>query len=106
MVLIVGPPLVCTDLSHNGLPLYLARPIRRWEYVLGKASVLVILLSAVSWIPLLLMFFLQAYLAGNGWLWDNLRIGAGIFVGSWIWILVLSLLALFAGLYLARAVVQ
>jgi ABC-2 type transport system permease protein len=36
----------------------------------------------------------QAALAGGGWLGQNLWIAWGIFAGSWIWILVISLLAL------------
>src|SRR5579863_828132 len=32
----VGPGLVSTDLSNDALPLYLARPLSRTEYVLGK----------------------------------------------------------------------
>jgi ABC-2 type transport system permease protein len=94
LVLVVGPPLISSDMIHNGMPLYLARPIRRREYVLGKMSVLAILLSAISWVPGLMTFLLQAYMAGDGWLWKNLRIGVAIFVGSWIYIIVFSLLAL------------
>jgi ABC-2 type transport system permease protein len=94
LVLIVGPPLISVDLAQNGLPLYLARPIRRREYVAGKLTVLVSLLSSVTWVPILLMFLLQAYMAGDGWWFENLRIAVAIFLGSWIWIAVLSLLAL------------
>ena len=47
----VGPGLISPDLSHNGLPLYLARPFSRAEYVLGKMSVLVGLMSLMTWIP-------------------------------------------------------
>ena len=38
------------------MPLYLARPFSRTEYVLGKASTLVILLSLLTWIPGLFLF--------------------------------------------------
>jgi ABC-type transport system involved in multi-copper enzyme maturation permease subunit len=94
LVLVAGPPLIATDLVNRGLPLYFARPLGRGEYVLGKVAVLAILLSPVTWIPQLLIFGLQGYLAGDGWFFDNLRIGAGIFVGSWAWILTISLIAL------------
>jgi len=90
----VGPGLVSPDLANNALPLYLARPFERSEYVLGKMSVLLILLSAMTWVPGLLLFLLQGYLEGAGWLAANLRIGGGLFLGSWIWILILSLLSL------------
>lgn len=99
LVLHVGPALVSTDLRNNGLPLYLARPFSRSEYVLGKLSVLVILISAMTWIPGLLLFFFQSYMMGWIWFGQNLRLGAALFVGWWIWILVISLLALAVSAY-------
>ena len=47
----VGPGQVSPDLANNALSLYLARPFSRAEYVLGKMSVLVILLSLMTWVP-------------------------------------------------------
>ncbi|HZT28688.1 MAG TPA: ABC transporter permease subunit [Bryobacteraceae bacterium] len=90
----VGPGQVSPDLANNALPLYLARPFSRSEYVLGKMLVLVTLLSLMTWVPGLLLFALQGYLEGASWMAANLRIAAGLFFGAWIWILVLSLLAL------------
>jgi ABC-2 type transport system permease protein len=90
----IGPGQVSPDLANNALSLYLARPFSRVEYVLGKMSVLVILMSLMTWLPGLLLFGLQAYLEGGGWAHDNVRIAAGFFFGSWIWIILLSLLAL------------
>ena len=60
VTLLVGPPLVSRDLRNNALPLYLCRPFTRTEYVLGKMSVLLILLSAITWIPQLLLFLFQS----------------------------------------------
>jgi ABC-2 type transport system permease protein len=74
--------------------LYLARPFSRTEYVLGKMSVLILLLSAMTWIPGLLLFALQSYMEGWAWMTNNLNIAAGLSLGAWIWILILSLLAL------------
>jgi ABC-2 type transport system permease protein len=90
----VGPGQVSPDLANNGLSLYLARPFSRVEYVLGKMSVLVILISLMTWIPGLLLFLLQGYLEGWSWMADNARIASGIFFGSWLWILLISLMAL------------
>jgi ABC-2 type transport system permease protein len=89
-----GPNLVGPDLVHGAMPLYLSRPIARADYVLGKLGVLLTLLSAVTWVPGLLLAGLQASLAREGWLADRWRIPFALFVGSWVWILVLSLLAL------------
>ena len=90
----VGPVLIARDLTNGALPLFLSRPFRRSDYVLGKLSVLVLLLSAVTWVPCLLLFSLQAGLARNGWLWSHLWMIVPIVLCSGIWILMLSLLSL------------
>jgi ABC-2 type transport system permease protein len=94
MAAFVGPGQISPDLANSALPLYLARPFSRVEYVLGKLSVLLILMSAMTWIPGLLLFILEASLEGGSWFTQNLRIAGAIFLGAWIWILLLSLLAL------------
>ena len=94
LVSFTGPNLVGPDLVHGAMPLYLSRPISRADYVLGKLSVLVVLLSAVTWVPGLLLVGLQASLAREGWLVERWRIPFALFAGSWVWILLLALLAL------------
>jgi ABC-2 type transport system permease protein len=93
VALLVGPPLVSRDLRNNALPLYLCRPFSRTEYVLGKMSVLLILLSMITWIPQLLLFLFQAYLEGFTWFTQNLWMASAIFIGSVVWILLLALLS-------------
>lgn len=94
LTVLVAPPLISRDLSNNALPLYLCRPLSRTEYVLGKMAVMVFLLSLVTWIPGLLIFFFQASLGGFAWLGANLWMIWAIFLGSMVWIILLSLLAL------------
>lgn len=94
LTVLVAPPLISRDLSNNALPLYLCRPLSRAEYILGKMAVIAFLLSAVTWIPGLLIFFFQASLAGLAWAWANLWLIRAIFLGCIIWIILLSLLAL------------
>ena len=67
VAVLVGPPLVSRDMCNNALPLYLCRPFSRTEYVIGKMSVLLILLSLVTWVPQLLLFLFQSYLEGFAW---------------------------------------
>src|SRR5688572_29433356 len=93
VALLVGPPLVSRDLRNNALPLYLCRPFSRTEYVLGKMSVILILLSLITWIPQLLLFLLQSYLEGFDWFRANLWMASAIFIGSAVWILLLALLS-------------
>jgi ABC-type transport system involved in multi-copper enzyme maturation permease subunit len=90
----VGPVLIAGDLTNGALPLFLSRPFSRGDYVFGKLAVLGLLLSAVTWIPCLLLFGLQAGLARNGWIWSHLWMVVPIVLCSAIWILTLSLLSL------------
>ena len=89
-----GPGLISPDLANGALPLYFCRPFSRAEYVLGKASVLAILLSQITWIPGLVLFTMQASLAGPRWAWDHLWIAGSLVLSSLIWIAILSLLAM------------
>jgi ABC-2 type transport system permease protein len=93
VTLLIGPPLVSRDLRNNALPLYLCRPFSRTEYVLGKMSVLLILLSLITWVPQLLLFFFQAYLEGWTWLKENFWMSNAIFLSGVVWILLLGLLS-------------
>jgi len=93
VALLLGPPLVSRDLRNNALPLYLCRPFSRTEYVLGKMSVLLILLSFMTWVPQLLMFFFQSYLEGLAWFRDNLWLAGAIVINGIVWVLLLSLLS-------------
>src|SRR5580704_10040655 len=90
----VGPVLISGDLTNGALPLFLSRPFSRADYVLGKLSVLGLLLSAITWIPCLLLFGLEAGLAKDGWIWPHLWMVVPIVMCSAIWILMLSLISL------------
>ena len=89
-----APGLVTKDFANQALQLYLSRPLSRAEYLLGKFSVLAILLSGLTWIPGLVLFSLQAGMEGNGWVWHNLYLAGSIFTASWLWIAMMALIAL------------
>jgi ABC-2 type transport system permease protein len=93
LTVFVGPSLVSRDLANNALPLYLCRPFSRVEYVLGKMSVVLVLLSAVTWVPGLILFVLQCYLEGGRWLLDNALVAYAILLGCGAWIFFLALLS-------------
>ncbi|MDQ1591927.1 MAG: type transport system permease protein [Pyrinomonadaceae bacterium] len=105
LTVLIGPPLISRDLANNALPLYLSRPFTRKEYVVGKMSVILILVSLITWIPGLLLFLLQAYLEGAGWLGQNLRLAGAIFLASLVWIVVLAVMSLAVSAWLKWRVV-
>lgn len=102
LALIVAPPLISRDLANNGLALVLSRPVSRTEYVCGKLLAPLLLLSAVTWMPGLLLFGLQAYLAGSAWLRPNLRLAPALFLGGLLWALMLTFLAFSLAAWLKR----
>jgi len=92
LAMLVGPQQVSRDLTNNALPLYLCRPFTRTEYVVGKMSIVIILLSAITWVPGIILFLLEGYLEGWSWFIQNLWMASAIFLGSLVWILLLALL--------------
>ena len=93
LAMLVGPQQVSRDLTNNALPLFLCRPFTRSEYVVGKMSIVLILLSTVTWIPGLILFLLQSYLEGWSWFVDNIWMASAIFIGTLVWILLLALMS-------------
>lgn len=89
-----GPGLISPDLANGALPLYFCRPFSRAEYILGKSSVLAILISEITWVPSLILFMIQASFAGASWTWDNFWIAGSLILSSLILIAILSLLAM------------
>jgi len=89
-----APGMISKDFANHSIQLYLSRPLSRTEYLLGKVSGLVALLSCTTWIPVMIVFFVQAQLAGHGWLWENLWIARAIFVSGMLWIVLMCLIAL------------
>jgi ABC-2 type transport system permease protein len=90
----IAPGMFSKDFANQAMQLYLSRPLSRAEYLVGKASVLATLLSLTTWIPALILFFVQASLHGDGWLWQNLWMAGAIILAGVLWIAVVSLLAM------------
>jgi ABC-2 type transport system permease protein len=102
---LAGPGLVAPDLANNALPLYFSRPLTRWSYALARLTVIVGMLSVVTWVPGLILFGLQVGLAGGWWFLANWTLGAGVVVGFLLWLLVLGLVAMASSAYVKWRVV-
>jgi len=94
MTAFAGPGLISPDLANGAMPLYFCRPVSRAEYVVGKSSALAFLLSQITWIPGVVLFAIQASLAGAHWAVSNLWILASLVLSSLLWIVLLCLLAM------------
>ncbi len=102
---LAGPGLIAPDLANNALPLYFSRPLTRSDYAFARLAVLFGMLSMITWIPGLLLFGMQAAMAGGGWLRGNWTMGAGILAGFAIWVLLVSMVALAGSAYVRWRVV-
>jgi ABC-2 type transport system permease protein len=102
---LAGPSLIAPDLSNNALPLYFSRPLTRWSYALARLTVIIGMLSVVTWIPGLLLFGLQVGLAGGWWFLANWTLGAAVVIGFLLWLLILGLVAMASSAYVKWRVV-
>lgn len=90
----IAPRLVSFDLGDNALPILLSHPVSRFGYLLGKFLALALSLSYVTWIPCLLLFVYQCYASPQPWAMGHLSLAAGIFAGTVVWIVLLSMVGL------------
>ncbi|MHA1687610.1 MAG: hypothetical protein ACTSYD_14600 [Candidatus Heimdallarchaeaceae archaeon] len=53
----VGAKLISSDREYNTIVLYLSRPIRKYEYLIGKYGAALIYAMSFTWLPTTLYFF-------------------------------------------------
>lgn len=61
----VGAGLIASDRRANALQIYLSKPLMRTEYIAGKAAVLFVFIMLVTWVPAILLLFLQVMFKGS-----------------------------------------
>jgi ABC-2 type transport system permease protein len=102
---LIGPGLIAPDLANNALPLYFSRPLTRFDYVLGRLTVMIGMLSIITWVPGLLLFGMQTGMAGSWWFRANWTLGAGMVAGFAIWVLLITMVALASSAYVKWRIV-
>jgi ABC-type transport system involved in multi-copper enzyme maturation permease subunit len=60
-----GAGLIADDLKHNALQLYFARPLKKRDYLMGKAAVIFFFLFIVTLVPGIVFIFFKLVFAGN-----------------------------------------
>jgi ABC-type transport system involved in multi-copper enzyme maturation permease subunit len=69
LCLVAGVGYIARDRRAKAVQLYLARPVRVQDYILGRGLPLAALLSVTSWIPALLLILLKCFaMASLEWL--------------------------------------
>lgn len=65
VTIFVGAGLIANDRRANALPLYLSKPLTRFEYVAGKLAILFLFLLLVTWAPAISLLIVQIAFAGS-----------------------------------------
>jgi ABC-2 type transport system permease protein len=65
LTIYAGAGLIANDRRANALQIYLSKPLLRTEYIAGKAAVLFIFVMLVTWLPAMLLLFLQVMFKGS-----------------------------------------
>ena len=65
ILVFAGAGLISDDLKFNSLQLYFSRPIKKRDYFLGKASVIVFFLFIITLIPGLVLFIMKLIFSGS-----------------------------------------
>lgn len=60
-----GAGLIASDRQANALQLYLSKPITRRDYIAGKLGTLATFLTAVTWVPAMMLLGLQVLFSGS-----------------------------------------
>ncbi len=91
VTLYVGAGLIANDRRANALQIYLSKPLTRAEYVAGKLAVLMAFLLFVTWVPAMLLLFLQAMFAGStAFLRENLFLIPAMTIFAFLQVLLAS----------------
>jgi len=64
MTVTLGSSLIAQDRRANALQIYLSKPLTRAEYIFGKLGILVTFLLLITWVPAVLLLFVQVMFAG------------------------------------------
>jgi len=71
---LVAPPLISRDARAKAWLVYFTRPLRGWEYVLGKAAVLMVIVALITMAPAVMLWFLGVIVSPSVWVavvtWD------------------------------------
>ncbi|MBI3263773.1 MAG: hypothetical protein HYZ58_11575 [Acidobacteria bacterium] len=87
----VGAGLIANDKRANALQIYLAKPLGRAEYVGGKLAILACFLLLVTWVPGILLLFVEMAFSGSAtFIKSNLTLIPSITVFSFLSVLLAS----------------
>lgn len=99
-----GSVIVGNDFQHNSLPFYLAKPIGRRHYLLGKALAVAVVVNAMTTLPAVVLFIEYGFVDEWAYYWNSGRLLLGILAYGAALTVTLSLLLLVTATWLRRTV--
>jgi ABC-2 type transport system permease protein len=105
LLALAGSVLVGNDFHHGSLPFYLAKPIGRWHYVLGKCLGIGAVVNLATTIPALVLWVQAGLLYDwQTYYLDNLDLLAGILAYGLVLTVCLSLLVVATAVWVRQTV--
>jgi ABC-type transport system involved in multi-copper enzyme maturation permease subunit len=108
MVMVVlalaGSIVIGNDLRFGSLPFYLAKPISRWDYLLGKALAVAVFVNLMTTLPAALLFVQFGLLEEWDYFFDQAHLLVGILGYGLILTATLTLLLLATATWLRKTV--
>jgi ABC-type transport system involved in multi-copper enzyme maturation permease subunit len=101
---LAGSLLVGNDIRHGSMPFYLAKPISRWHYLLGKGLAVGVFINMMTTGPALLLFVQYGLLDSWSYFLDNGQLCLGILGYGLVLTVTFSLLLLATATWLKRTV--
>jgi ABC-type transport system involved in multi-copper enzyme maturation permease subunit len=108
LLALAGALLIGNDVRHNSLAFYLSKPISRWDYVIGKAVAVALIVNLATTLPALLLWLEYGFIKEKNYFLDQLVEKTDVLVGILAYgaVLTVSLtsLLLAAAIWLRRTV--
>jgi len=101
---LAGAVLVGNDLRFGSLPFYLARPISRWDYLLGKGLAVAVFVNLLTTLPAVVLFVQFGMLESWDYFYDKGHLLVGILAYGFIITLCLTSVLLATATWLQRTV--
>lgn len=101
---LAGAMLVGNDIRHGSMPFYLAKPISRWHYVLGKCLAVGVFINMMTTLPAMVLFIQYGLLDSWDYFVDHARLFLGILGYGAILTVTFSLLLIATATWLRRTV--
>ncbi len=101
---LAGAMLVGNDVRHGSMPFYLAKPLSRWHYVLGKCLAVAVFINMMTTLPALALFVQYGLLDSWDYFLDHARLFFGILGYGAVLTVTFSVLLVATATWLKRTV--